>query len=129
MIDQEARKQILAAINLPFESWNTQKIKSNIQRELYNVIFSSFKDGKVSIEEATSVYTILSKGNYSAWEGEFKDLYQKFQLDQDIHTLLNNLLKLIHQFKIESRIATKFKNLGVNDLTPTLCSQCGRPLQ
>ena len=115
-IDGRARKEILTAINAPFESKRTQDIKSKYQKELYSVIYNAFKTGKVVLDEVSSVYEIITKGNYSAWEKEFKELYEKFQRDQNIHSLLMSLTKLFHEFKIESRIVAEVKKLGPEDL-------------
>lgn len=121
MIDEQARKEILTAINTPFESRRTQDIKPKYQKELHSVIYNAFKGGKVSLGEVSSIYKILEKGNYSAWEKEFKELHEKFQRDQNIHSLLISLSKLFHEFKIESRITTEVKNLGPGDLVLVGC--------
>jgi len=116
MIDEQARNEVLTAINTPFESKRTQDIKPKYQKELYNIIYAAYKGGKVPLDEVSSVYKILTKGNYSAWEKEFKDLYEKFQRDQNIHSLLTSLSKVFHEFKIESRIVTEVRKLGPEDL-------------
>jgi tRNA1(Val) A37 N6-methylase TrmN6 len=101
MIDELARKEILTAINTPFESKRTQDIKPKYQKELHSIVYNAFKSGKVSLDEVSSIYKILEKGNYYAWEKEFKELYEKFQRDQNIHSLLISLSKLFQEFKIE----------------------------
>ncbi len=121
MIDEQARNEVLTAINTPFESKRTQDIKPKYQKELYNIIYSAYKGGKVPLDEVSSVYKVLTKGNYSAWEKEFKDLYEKFQRDQNIHSLLTSLSKLFHEFKIESRIVTEVRKLGPEDLVLVGC--------
>jgi hypothetical protein len=105
----------------PFESKRTQDIKPKYQKELYNVIYNAFKSGKVPLDEVSSVYKILTKGNYSAWEKEFRELHEKFQRDQNIHSLLMSLSKLFHEFKIESRITIEVKKLGPEALVLVGC--------
>jgi hypothetical protein len=99
MIDKQARNEVLNAINAPFESKRTQEIKAKYQKELFNIIYNAYKTGKVTLDEISSVYSILTKGNYSAWEREFKEIYEIFQRDQNIHLLLSSLSKLFHEFK------------------------------
>jgi predicted cupin superfamily sugar epimerase len=91
------------------------------QKELFNIIYNSYKTGKVTRDEVSSVYSILTKGNYSAWEREFKHLYEKFQRDQNIHSLLSSLSKLFHEFKIETRVVTEVRKLGPDVLTLVGC--------
>ncbi len=121
MIDGQARKEILTAINTPYESKRTQDIKPKYQKELHSVIYNAFKSGKVPLDEVSTVYKILTKGNYSAWEKEFKELYEKFQRDQNTPALLVSLSKLFYEFKIESRILTEVKKLGPEDLVLVGC--------
>ena len=127
MIDWEARKEILTAINAPYESKRTQDIKPKYQKELFNVIYNAFKSGKVTRDEVLSVYNTLTKGNYSAWEKEFKELHEKFQRDQNIQSLVISLSKLFHEFKIESRVLTEVKKLGPEDLVLVGCMFLVKP--
>jgi ERCC4-related helicase len=121
MIDTKARSEVLTAINTPFELKKTQEIKPKYQKELYNIIFNGYHSGKVSLDEVSSVYTTIGKGNYFAWEREFKELYDKFQRDQDIHSLIASLSKLINEYKIKSRIISEVRELGPEDLTLVGC--------
>jgi hypothetical protein len=59
----------------PIEAKKAQKIKPKYQRELYNILYNPFKDAKVSHQEVARVFGLLIKGNYSAWEGEFSEMY------------------------------------------------------
>ncbi len=121
MIDEQARKEILAAINTPYESKRTQDIKPKYQKELHSVIYNAFKSGKVTSDEVSAVYSILANGNYSAWVKEFKELHEKFQRDQNISALLMSLTKLFHEFKIEARIMAEVKKLAPEDLVLVGC--------
>ena len=69
----------------------------------------------------SSIYSILTRGNYAAWEREFKEFYEDFQRDQNIHLLLSTLSKLFNEFKIESRIVTEVRKLGPEDLVLVGC--------
>jgi len=121
MTDMEARIEVLTAINAPFESKRTQDIKPKYQKELFNIIYDSFKTGKVTRDEVSPVYSILTKRNYSAWEREFKEIYEIFQRDQNIHSLLSSLSRLFHEFKIETRVVSEVRKLGPENLILVGC--------
>lgn len=50
MIDEQARKEVLTAVNTPFESKRTQDTKPKYQKELYNIIYTAYKSGKALIK-------------------------------------------------------------------------------
>lgn len=62
-----------------------------------------------------------NKANYAAWEKEFKELFESYQREQNIHTLLASLSKLFHQFRIETRMVSEVRKLGPEDLILVGC--------
>ncbi|MCI0564264.1 MAG: hypothetical protein MN733_37800 [Nitrososphaera sp.] len=120
-IDTEARQQILVAINAPFEARKTVAIKRKYQKELYTVLYESFKTGKVSSDEVTPVYSILGRTNHVAWENEFRKMYEQYQIDQNIRGLIISLNKLFEEFKVKLRVATAPKQVKPEDLVLVGC--------
>jgi superfamily II DNA or RNA helicase len=121
MVDQKAREEIIIAVNAAFEARKTQKIKSKYQRQLYDTLYDAFKSGKATRDEVNQVFKLLIKGNYPAWEKDFKEFYEKFQLEQSIPNLVTSLLTLFQKFKIEERQASKAKELKSVDLILVGC--------
>lgn len=116
LIDKKAREEILVTLNAPYEIRRTKRIKPKYQNELLNIIFEAFQHGKASNSDVSPLYNVLNKSNYYAWEKEFKELYETYQKDQNIKSLLMSLSLLIKQYKIEQRELTKIDRKYPEDL-------------
>jgi superfamily II DNA or RNA helicase len=121
VIDAEARQQILIAVNAPFEARKTVAIKRKYQKELYAILYESFKTGKVSSDEVKPVYSLIGRTNHVAWENEFKKMYEQYQIDQNIRGLIISLNKLFEEFKVKLRVAATPAQVRPEDLILVGC--------
>lgn len=119
-IDTEARQQILVAVNAPFEARKTVAIKRKYQKELYTTLYEAFKTGKISSDEVKPAYSLLGR-NHVAWENEFKEMYEQYQVDQNIRGLIISLSKLFEEYKVKARETVAPKEVRPEDLVLVGC--------
>lgn len=116
IIDQKSREEILKSVNAPFDAKTAQRIKGKNQRELTNEILTAFNEGKVSKEQALSVFETMNRENLVAWEDEFADLLDEYSRQQNIGAILTSLEQLFQKYQIGPREKGRPRALEPKDL-------------
>lgn len=127
IVDEKARQEILIAVNAPFNARKTQKIKPKYQHELVGILFQMVSTGKATKEEIIPVYSVITSANFAAWDNDFKTMYEAYQKNQDIHSLVTSLNKLFEQYKIKTRESTSPKEVKPEDLMLVGCMFLSNP--
>lgn len=120
IIDTKAREEILNVVNMTLDVRQAQKKPKN-QHEVMNIILNAFTEGKVTKEEASSVYIILNNNNLIAWEDEFADFIDDFKRYQDPKALIASLQQLFIRYKITSRQNNNARIIKIEDLELVGC--------
>lgn len=102
-IDSNARDQVVRLVNTPLDLKGAQRIKAKNQRELAELIFNAYQEGRISGDEGERVYDILQSGNLVAWEDEFYEILSEYKARQDIKAAIASLEQLFKKYQLEAR--------------------------
>ncbi|MCH8916120.1 MAG: hypothetical protein IIA82_09820 [Thaumarchaeota archaeon] len=127
MVDENARNEILTAINAPADARQAQRIGGKNQREIRELIKNAYSDGQVSSDEASNVYSVLSKSSLVAWEDDFAEFLDDFKRNQNIKSIITALGKLFNRYKIGTRGQEKIRVLNPEDLQLVACEFLTNP--
>lgn len=126
-IDRRAREEILIAVNAPLEAKKASKIKAKNQEKLSLLLMELFSSGKASKDDILEAYQLLTSTNYPAWDDEFRQIYEKYQEDQNVLNMITSLNKLFEQYKIKTRATAVRKKVLPEDLELVGCMYLANP--
>lgn len=103
-IDKQAKDQILRNLNINDDTRNSQNIGSRKQRQIKELIAIAHRTSRISTNDVSSIYKILTTKNLSPWDSDLSLCIDDYNNTHDLNTLIIKLKSLFLKYGITADV-------------------------